>query len=335
MISTTHRAIIGLWLLTVGHVPAFASQNNRNAMNDKKINCESSAKPTQLMDNGQLVSEQTDNFELLSFLYTNNLGRCVRLLLNHRSINNIYAMYQDSCLSKHKIAPFVNKHHINLDDFEQPVGGYQSFNDFFIRKIKPGRRPIDQNPRTLVAPADSKLLVIPTITPTTTFFVKTLPFNLETFLHNHKLATDYTNGTMLIFRLAPYDYHRFHFPTDGIPDAPIVIKGRFDSVNPLVYKAGYQPLLSNERHIIPLHTKEFDTVLMIPVGAMLVGKIVETYTPQQPVNKGDEAGYFAFGGSTVVLLFKPGIIKPKEQFLQNSNNGFETVVKMGETINLI
>jgi phosphatidylserine decarboxylase len=113
---------------------------------------------------------------------------------------------------------------------------------------------------------------------------------------------------------------------------PIVIPGIFDSVNPLVYNAGYQPLLSNERHIIKLHTEKFDTVLMIPVGAMLVGKIVETYVPQKCVVKGDEAGYFAFGGSTIVLLFKQKIIMPDALFLENSLRGCETVVKMGQAV---
>jgi phosphatidylserine decarboxylase len=253
-------------------------------------------------------------------------------VLNKRFINNLYRLYQESALSKHKIAPFVKKYGINLDDFEQPANGYQSFNDFFIRKLKPGRRAIDAHPHIIIAPADSKLLAIPTLTSSATFWVKSCQFNLETFLHNHQLAADYTNGTMLIFRLAPTDYHHFHFPADGIPDAPMVIAGRFDSVNPIVYKAGYQPLLSNERHIITLHTKTFDTILMIPIGAMLVGKIVETYTPHQPICKGDEAGYFSFGGSTVVLLFKPGIIKLKSHFIENSVNGFETVVKMGEAV---
>lgn len=301
-------------------------------MIDKKSKQTSTITTTHLIDQGKLTTEKTEQAALLSFLYTTNLGNFLRQLVNHRSINKLYALYQNSRLSKHAIAPFVKKYGINLDDFEQPSNGYDSFNDFFIRKIKPGIRPIDTNPKTIVAPADSKLLVVPCITPQATFFIKAHSFILETFLQDQQLASNYSNGTMLVFRLAPYDYHRFHFPADGTATAPYTISGRFDSVNPIVYKSGYQPLLSNERHVIALQTKEFDTILMIPIGAMLVGKIVETYTPNQPISKGTEAGYFAFGGSTVVLLFKPGIIKAKPNFIENSAQGIETIVKMGEAI---
>ncbi len=289
-------------------------------------------KPTQILDKGQLINEKTEGFGLMSFVYTHKLGNYIRPILTKKFISSMYGAYQNSIFSKHLITPFVHKHHINMEEFEQPKKGYRSFNDFFIRKLKPGIRSIDQSPKKLISPADSKLFVIPKLTQNSTFFVKQLPFNLETFLCDQKLANEYEHGTMLIFRLAPYDYHRFHFPAAGTPETPAVIKGKLDSVNPLVYKAGFQPLLSNERHIITLQTQDFDTILMVPVGAMLVGKIVETYTPQKAVNKGDEAGYFAFGGSTVVLLFRHGAIKIKEDFIQNSSQGFETVVKMGEVI---
>ena len=291
------------------------------------------------MENGRLVSEQTEGFACIYWLYATRIGKMIRPLINRRFVNKLYSWYQNTRLSRHKIDPFIAKYHINTEDYEQPKNGYRSFNDFFIRKLKPGGRTINHDPKILVSPADSKLFAIPSVSetfqgvrPTLTFFVKELPFTLETFLHDKDLANNYTNGTLLIFRLAPYDYHRFHFPTNGIPEAPVIIAGRFDSVNPLVYKVGCQPLLSNERHIIKLHTQAFGTILMIPVGALMVGKIVETYKAGQPVAKGDEAGYFAFGGSTVVLLFEKNIIQPKEDFIKNSAHGFETVVKMGEAL---
>ncbi len=332
MLHTKRLIIIGIFLLTVIDIPIFANLNNRSAVNNKNNAQTLIIQPAQLMHEGKLISEETDGFGLLSFLYANNIGQKSLPFFKLQVVSKLYGAYQDSFVSKYKIAAFVKKHHINLDDFEQPKNGYQSFNDFFIRKIKPGRRPIEKTPKTLIAPADSKLFVIPVITQDITFFVKKLPFNLETFLQNSQLAADYSNGTMLIFRLAPYDYHRFHFPAAGIPEAPIVIDGQLDSVNPLVYKSGVQPLMTNVRHVIKFITNEFDTVLMIPVGAMMVGKIIETYNPSQKIGKGDEAGYFSFGGSTVVLLFKPGVIKLKQDLIENSEQGFETVVKMGQAI---
>jgi phosphatidylserine decarboxylase len=230
------------------------------------------------------------------------------------------------------IAPFIQKHQIIMDDFLKPAGGYQSFNDFFIRKLRPGAREINQDSDIIVSPADAKIYVIPNISTDTLFFVKHKPFNLEKFLGNQKLAEQYKNGTLIIFRLAPYDYHRFHFPADGTPSAPHIIHGRFESVNPLVLKSGIQPLTENERHIVLFKTDTFDTIAMVAVGAMMVGKIVHTYKPNTHYKKGDEAGYFAFGGSTVVLLFKHGIISPLPLFLQHSLQGLETAVKMGQAI---
>jgi phosphatidylserine decarboxylase len=270
--------------------------------------------------------------KLLTFLYTNRLGKCIRPFITRRYIGQLYALYQNSSLSKHLIKPFIKKYNIIIDEYEKPAEKYQSFNDFFTRKLKPGRRLINQDPRLITSPADSKVLVFPALSSENIFFIKKLPFNLATFLADTSLAVEYEQGSLMIFRLAPEDYHRFHFPTACLPAGHRIISGRFDSVNPLVYKSGKQPLITNKRHLISLKTPYFDTVLMVAVGALLVGKIIETYTPHKPANKGDETGYFAFGGSTVTLLFKPGKVTMRRDLIQNSLAGIETAVKMGEAV---
>lgn len=269
---------------------------------------------------------------LLTFLYTSRIGKCLRPFVNRRYIGQLYALYQNSSLSKHLIKPFIKKHNIIMDEYEKPAEKYQSFNDFFTRKLKPGRRLVNQDPRLITSPADSKMLVFPKLAQENIFFIKKLPFSVTTFLADQTLAAQYEQGLLMVFRLAPEDYHRFHFPTACLPASHRVISGRFDSVNPLVYTTGKQPLLTNKRHVISLKTPYFDTVLMVAVGALLVGKIVETYTTNKPANKGDEAGYFAFGGSTVTLLFKPGMVTPRRDLVQNSLAGIETAVKMGEAV---
>lgn len=278
-----------------------------------------------------LVEEKTEALSLLKFLYGSRFGTIIRFVLRRRWWSRFYALYQNSRLSKRAIKPFVQKHAINMDDFERPVDKYTSFNDFFCRALKPGARSINHDRNVLVAPADAKLLVFPTISKKMTFFVKKLPFNLETFLRSASLADEYANASMMIFRLAPYDYHRYHFPVDGTVRNTYRINGLYDSVNPLAYGAGVQPLLENKRQVIELETEVFGTMLMVPVGAMCVGRIMDSFELNVAYDKGDEAGYFAFGGSTLVVLCKQPICF-LEPFVKHSQAGFETAVKMGQAV---
>lgn len=280
-----------------------------------------------------LIEEINPNESTLQTLYSTTKGKLLRSLLSRRLTCFLAGLYHASKGSKKLIAPFVKEYQINMDEFVIPHGGFQSFNEFFIRKFRPGARPIDNNPQHVVAPADSKLYVIDKIDNHSPFFIKNKKFNLWQFLGDEKLAHQYKHGTLCMFRLAPYDYHRFHFPADCIPSQPTIIKGIFESVNPIAFQHGVQPLNHNERQLIRLETKEFDNILMIAVGAMMVGKIIQTFTPNKHYKKGDEAGYFAFGGSTIVLLFKPNIMTPLHEFTQHSLQGFETAVKMGEALN--
>jgi len=283
-------------------------------------------------EDNKLVEEKIELRSALLFLYTSRLGKFLRPCFNKKYLCSLLGAYKNSWLSKHAIEPFIKKHAIDMNDFIVPEAGYTSFNDFFCRKLKPSARPLDTNPNVIVSPADCKLFIVDNISTNTVFFVKQKPFNLEKFLNSKKLAQEFEHGTLMIFRLAPYDYHRFHFPVDCIPSAPIPINGIYESVNPLVYKSGVQPLTENERHLTLLKTPYHDTIAMLSVGALFVGKIVETYTPEQAYKKGDETGYFAFGGSTIVLLFKKNTIKPLQKFLDHSHQGLETAVKMGQAI---
>ncbi len=280
----------------------------------------------------KLVTENVTAGSSLRFLYENHFGKSLRFFLRMPWWSKLIGIYKNSSFSTRGIKKFVQDHSINMHDFERPINQYHSFNDFFCRKLKPKARSIDQRENIIVSPADAKLLVFPKISQTMKFFVKTLPFNLETFLHSATLAEQYHEGTMMILRLAPYDYHRYHFPVEGIAHKATLIKGKYESVNPLVYASGIQPLTGNTRHIITLETKIFEQILMIPVGAMCAGKIINTYEPDKQQEKGQEAGYFAFGGSTIVLLFKKDTIDALEPFVSHSQEGFETAVKMGEAI---
>lgn len=281
---------------------------------------------------GKLVNETIEAEWFLRFFSQNVVGRKLSFLAKSHLISNLYSFYMNSRLSKHKIKSFVKKYDINMKDFVVPRGGFTSFNDFFIRKLKPGVRPIDLDQSVLVAPADSKLYVISTITDQTRFFVKSEKFCLKTFLGDEQLAKEFENGTLLLFRLAPYDYHRYHFPCDCVPSRHKSISGALESVHPIVYEAGSLPLQTNERHVVLLKTEQFDTVAMVVVGAQMVGQITHSFTPNRSCRKGQEAGYFSFGGSSLVLLFKKGVLAPDEKFVVHSQENFETEVKMGQRV---
>lgn len=268
----------------------------------------------------------------LRFLYMTSSGKVVRSIIKNKWFSSLAGVYADSRISKREIKPFVRKHAINMSEAQKPVGDYTSFNDFFARKLTPAARPINTDALSIISPADGHLLVIENLQHTTKFPVKDLSFNLEKFLGDKQRAESYLGGTLVIFRLAPWDYHRFHFPLSGIAQAPQVIHGKYESVNPIAYAAGIQPLTENERHIILFKTEHCSTIAIVPVGALCVGRLVETYKPGTMLNKGTEAGYFEFGGSTVVLVFPKNSVHIDENILNNSRASQETSIKMGQRV---
>jgi len=282
--------------------------------------------------NGSLVKEKTEALFGIRFLYKNPVGSLVRKALNRKWASASYGWFSNTGMSRVNIKRYIKKYRINMNQFQKSADSYKTFNEFFVRKLKPGARSIDADLKTVTSPADSKLLVVQEITNEMCFFVKDKAFNIATFLQDKELAKNYQGGSLLIFRLAPYDYHRYHFPLDCVPSVAQKIAGTYDSVNPTVFKSGFQPLQTNKRHVTILKTKKYSDVTMVAVGAMMVGKIIETYAPRTEYKKGSEAGYFSVGGSTVVLFFKKGIIKIDDKFIKHSRDGFETAVKVGEPI---
>lgn len=282
--------------------------------------------------NNNITIERVDMPLFLNFLYRNSFGKVFRSLLVRKFISKLVAYYPDSSFSRYKIKSFIKKHNINKDEFVTKCEDFKTFNDFFVRKIKKESRIIDYAENIVVSPADSKLFVIPDISKEVTFFIKNKKFNLNTFLQDDLLAKKYDGGQMLIFRLAPPDYHRYHFPFNCFAYKPKIINGILESVNPIAYKSGVQPLYENERQVIQLRSSVFGDVCLISVGAMFVGKIIHTFEPEKEYKKGAEVGYFKFGGSTLVLLFEKNKIKVKDIFLKNSAQGYETKVQMGQAI---
>lgn len=285
------------------------------------------------IEHGKKIVEKTEAQKMLLFLYTSFWGRLFRVCLPARMLSKLYGCYQRSSFSRRKIKSFIAKHKIAMDDFVEPQGGYASFDDFFCRTLAPGARSIDEHLKTIISPADAKCWTIPELTKETTFFVKHQEFSLSLLLRDEALARYFQGGSLVLLRLAPYDYHRYHAPFTGDYAKPRRLAGKLESVNPLAFKAGIMPLIENERHIILARpTVSTTKIAVIPVGALCVGKIAYTAGLPGPLSKGEELGYFGFGASSIILLAPKGAWRLRNDLVSYTRRGFEVSVKMGESL---
>jgi phosphatidylserine decarboxylase len=277
---------------------------------------------------GQLCIEKIYGHKALSLLYGDSIFSTLLLpLIARLPFWSLYYGYlQKRPQSRSKIAPFIASYGIDTSEFA--TQNFASFNDFFIRKLKPSCRPISSAP--LVCPADGRYLVYPQFSQ---FVVKGQSFSLDEFLGDPTLAAHYAKGSMVIARLCPTDYHRFHFPCPATPSSPHLINGSLFSVNPLALRKRLSILSENKRVITRLETP-LGTILYIEIGATAVGTIRQTFTPHTPVQKGQEKGYFEFGGSCLALLFEPGRVTFDQDLIANTQKGLETLCQYGTSLGM-
>lgn len=263
----------------------------------------------------------------LKGLYGSLLGRMLLKPLVTPGVSRAAGKLLSTKASCVLIKPFVRSTGIDMSQYVPQT--YASYNDFFIRRIRPELRPVEMNPRILISPCDSKLTVLP-ITPESRFTLKHTEYTLESMLRDPELAGRYQGGYCLIFRLAVDDYHRFCYAADGEKGENVKIPGVFHTVNPIAND--YFPIYKeNSREYTVLKNDVFGDILTMEVGALMVGKIHNHHGPAI-VKRGQEKGYFLFGGSTVVMLLQAGKAEIDGDILRNSAEGIETIVKFGEKI---
>ena len=279
---------------------------------------------------GNEIKQNNVQNKIFNFLYKNKLGRIMLKLLVKPWVSYISGVVLNSSYTRILIPPFIKKNKINMKEYEDRT--YSSYNDFFTRKLNEGMRKIDFQPNHLIAPCDGKLSVYH-INKDSHFIIKNTPYTLKSLLKNKKLADYYENGTLLLFRLTVDDYHRYCYIDNGIKSKNYRVKGVFHTVNPLanevvpVYK-------ENTREYSVLYSENCGRVVIMEVGAMLVGKIVN-YHEEASVKRGEEKGRFEFGGSTIIVCLEKGRIAIDKDILYNSARGIETLVKMGEKIGIV
>ncbi|QDT01650.1 Phosphatidylserine decarboxylase proenzyme [Rubripirellula lacrimiformis] len=246
-----------------------------------------------------------------------------------------YGWRMDRAVSREKILPFIQQYELDADEFLRPPDQFASFNEFFFRKLKPQARPIDPRPAAAVFPADGRHLCVPDLSRCDGLFVKGEMFDLATLVDDAELAQRYAGGSLLLSRLCPVDYHRFHFPVAGSPGPSRLINGPLYSVNPIALCQNIHILATNKRTLTQLETESFGRVLLMEIGATCVGGICQTYSTDQPIDKGDEKGYFRFGGSSTITIFEPGRIQFDDDLVEQSSQHRELYAKIGDSLGTI
>ncbi|GAA5959409.1 hypothetical protein JCM3765_006595 [Sporobolomyces pararoseus] len=237
------------------------------------------------------------------------------------------------------IESFVKTYNINCEELEHPnIADYQTFNSFFYRKLKPNARPPahPEDPSIVSSGADCRLTVFESVDLAKEFWIKDRNFTVSSLLQDEPLSKSFENGSMAIFRLAPGDYHRYHAPVSGVVGPTKHIEGQYYTVNPCAVNENLPVFTANKRDVTLLSMPQEANVPLdlafVQIGAMLVGSIVQTVQAGQQIKRGDEVGYFAYGGSTIVLLVPRDEVKWDEDLVKNSMNKLETSVKAGEQI---
>lgn len=289
----------------------------------------------------QIETEKIFGEAWLRFAYENPVGRFfLWALVKRKFFSWHYGWKMNWRSSSRRVLPFIIDYGLEdaaQKEFTKSIFDYRTFNDFFTRSLKREARPIAEGDDVAVFPADGRHLVFPDVDKAGGFYVKGSKFALEDLLgeghlpaEQRELARKFAGGAMVISRLCPVDYHRFHFAASGKAGAARLIKGALYSVHPIALRRRIEYLVQNKRMITLVETDAFGTMASIEVGATNVGSIVQTFPEDFLVKKGEEKGLFKFGGSCVITLFEKGRITFDADLVAQSAECMETFAKMGD-----
>jgi phosphatidylserine decarboxylase len=288
---------------------------------------------------GRLETELVYGDKFIRFLYCSVAGQKLGSLLTNKYVSKAYGALQDLPMSHRKVRPFIDAFQIDMDDYEpgslsttDQRDSYRTFNEFFIRRFRLGKRPFVTEPHRMPAFAEARYVGFEAVEEKRTYPVKGNYLLAKDLVANDLVAKIFEGGPLLIARLCPVDYHRYHYPDDGKVLDNFRVPGAYDSVNPLALRYKNQIFVKNERHVSILQTKNFGRLAYIEVGAICVGKIVQSHDWKKDFRRGEEKGYFLFGGSTVILLGEKGAWKPSADILEQTAGGLETYLHLGQEV---
>ena len=266
---------------------------------------------------------------MLYFLYHNAVGRLALRFFSSRMVSAVAGLFLDSPLSKGLIKPFIKCHGISLEDCVSSE--FRCFNDFFCRKMRRDRRPVDRTPEALISPCDGLLSAYP-VKREMVIPVKQSRFSLKELLGGDEIYREYEGGVCLVFRLCVNHYHRYCYVDNGVKGENRFIEGKLHTVRPIALET-LPVFTENCREYTVIDTEHFGRVVQMEVGAMLVGRILN-YHERQRVRRGQEKGRFLYGGSTVIVLLEKDAVKLPQSIFRATRAGLEVPVKLGERIGI-
>ena len=284
----------------------------------------------------QLEIEKVYGDAGVKWLYQSFFGKMLSSALVKAPISVIYGQLQSLPVSRNKIPGFIENFEINMDDFVPEDGGsletpYSSFNSFFIRAFKKGARKIVADKSKMPAFSEARYFGYDSISDEKTIPVKGQFLNSKELLGNAKWTETFNDGPLLLARLCPVDYHRFHFPDSGKVIDNYKVGGLYHSVNPIALKEKQDIFSTNVREVTILETENFGKIAYVEVGAICVGRIVQS-TDLTTFERGQEKGYFLFGGSTVIIIGEKGKWSPSQDILDYTDKGIETYIQLGDEV---
>ncbi len=279
----------------------------------------------------EFVTEKIYGEGPLRWAYETRIGQfALEALIRQPWFSALYGNWANSRSSRKEVHSFLERFPLDTDEFAESPESFLTFNDFFSRKLKPSARPIDQDEKSIVFPSDGRHLFLPDLSRTETIYAKGQSFPLHQLLDDEKLHSQYQDGAALLSRLCPTDYHRFHFPLDGTPGETRKINGPLYSVSPIALRRQLRYACENKRQVTEVTESPAGRYLFLEIGATNVGTIVLTSSSNTPVEKGDEKGFFRFGGSMVMTLFEKGTVLPEDDLATHSASGIEIFARMGD-----
>jgi phosphatidylserine decarboxylase len=282
---------------------------------------------------GQIETEEIFGEGWLRFAYENPAGRFFVWLVARRVFfSQWYGRRMNKPESAQRVLPFIARYNLDIEEFAKSPFDFKTFNDFFYRALKPGARPVAAGEHVAVLPADGRHLAFPSVDAAEGFYVKGWKFTLADLLADEALAAKFAGGAMVISRLCPVDYHRFHFPVAGTPGEARRVPGWLYSVSPVALRRRVRYLVENQREVTVVENPVFGPVAMVEVGATNVGSIIQDFVPGRAVAKGAEKGMFAFGGSCVITLFARGAIRFEADLVAHSAEQREVYARMGDRL---
>ena len=263
----------------------------------------------------------------MRYLYDKQMGCLTQKVVTNPFMSAVAGAFMDTKLSTQAIEGFVRRNNIDLSEYEESE--YTCFNDFFTRRVKPSERPVDRDPEVLISPCDGMMTAF-RISEDSEFAIKDSYYNVDDLVGGDEIAHKYINGICLVLRLGVDNYHRYCYIDDGWKTGNHHIPGKYHPVQPIVVRK-HPVFMQTTREYCTMFTEHFGEVVQIEVGACLVGKIKNHRGPGR-MRRGEEKGMFLFGGSTIVLLFKEGVLRLPENLLADSLCGIEQPVKYGAAI---